>query len=561
MYILGISYGAHDPSAALLKDGRIVAAVEEERFTRMKHAYGQFPVSAIKFCLDFAGIALKDIDFVACPFEEQGQTWRKTIPYLIRHAYHYRKAVGEAFFYELYIFMTGKIRRDLQAKFKQNFQEFPKVRYIPHDVSHLASAYYASPFNSKDAMIMDIEGRAEIAATTFASADNGSFQKISQINVPDSLGHFYATFTEQLGFKAFSGEGKVMGLAPYGKPVHDLQDAIILTDLGYKYNTDYGVLKPGKKMLKRFGRPKMKDVPFNKEHENLAASVQKRLEEAAVHLLNKLAAKVDSRNFCIAGGVALNCKMNGVLWRTGIMKEMFVQPIAYDAGVAIGAAMEAYKQLGKKPNHVFEHIYFGPEYTNEQIKKILDECKLKYKYYDDIAGVAGELLAKNKLIGWFQGRMEMGARALGNRSILASPLKSEMKDIINKRVKHREPFRPFCPSMTFEAKEEYLDKPSNSPYMIMAYQIAEGKEKEIPAVVHVDGSIRPQTLKRSYNERFYKLISSFESETGVPVVLNTSFNVRGEPIVCTPYDALRCFYGTGLDYLALGNYLIKKEIS
>jgi len=559
MYILGVSFGAHDPSACLLKDGKIIAAAEEERFTRSKHAYGQFPANAIKFCLDFEKIGVKDVDYVAFPFEDQSQTWKKTIPYLLKHFYHYKKAVGEAFFYELYVFLTSKVRRNFKDKFKQNFFQMPEIKYVPHDISHMASAYYVSPFKDKDAMILDIEGRAEIATTSFAEGKNGDMRKLFEIDVPDSLGHYYAAFTEFLGFKSFSGEGKVMGLAPYGKPVYDLKDAIQLTDKGFKYNAEYGIIHPGPKMLQRFGKPKQKDAAFNNFHQNIAASVQKRLEEVGLHLLSKLASEVNSKNLCLSGGVALNCKMNGVLWRTEYVKDIFVQPVSYDGGISIGAAFDVYKKLGKKSKHVFENVYFGPEYSNEQIKKILDECKIKYKYYDDISGIAGDLVAKDKLIGWFQGRMEMGARSLGNRSILANPLKAEMKDIINKRVKHREPFRPFCPSMIYEVKEEYLEKPTNSPFMILAFQVREKKEKEIPAVVHVDGSVRPQTLKREENERFYKLIKAFEDKTGVPVVLNTSFNIRGEPIVCTPYDAIRCFYGTGLDYLAIGNYLIKKE--
>lgn len=564
MYVLGIKYGGHDAAAALVKDGEIIAACEEERFVRIKHAPGLFPIHAIKFCLQRAGISISDVDYMAYPWHGR-KKWLREVG--IRSLAAFRA--------NLYNFGTmralvrvgkglvGGIENEERLKYALGVyfgSNLPKIVYISHHLAHAASAYYVSPF--RHAKILTLDGLGDVASTFFAHGVDKSIKVLKTINYPHSLGYFYGQFTELLGFRQLNGEGKTMGLAPYGKPKFTqlMNEVIREIPSGFTYDYRYGVqyTPPTRTMIEKFG-PKNTGSNFTEHHMDLAASVQKKLEETALHLLEILSNQCDERALCLAGGVALNCKMNGRLLRSDYVDDIFVQPAANDAGCALGAALELSERLGRSCRTSLNHVYLGPEYPNEKIEEDLRACKVPYSESGDIAGEAAELVARGKIVGWFQGRLEFGPRALGNRSILADPTNPKMKDIINHQVKHREPFRPYCPSILDRAAEEYFINPYPSPFMILTFQVKEEKWKEIPAVVHVDGSTRPQTLDKETNPLYYKMISEFESEKGVPVVLNTSFNVRGEPIVCSPLDALRCFYSTGMDALAIGNFLIQKS--
>lgn len=375
----------------------------------------------------------------------------------------------------------------------------------------------------------------------------------------------YNAITEFLGFERNEGEGKVMGLAPYGDTYYQIFDKFIrLTENGFVidpkiitaenpiqpvYFTDY--------VVKKLGEPRLSSEKIEKRHQDIAYSLQERLEQTALHLVEKFNEITGNKNFCLAGGVALNCKMNGRILNSGLVNDIFIQPAAGDAGCALGVAIWLAHEEGYKFNKM-EHVYYGPEYSDEEVEKTLKTANLKYDELSDPSGTAAELLAQGKIVGWFQGRMEAGPRALGNRSILADPRDAEIKDKLNYLVKHREPFRPFCPSMLDKAKKEYFENPYESPFMILSFRVPEEKRKEIPGVVHVDGTIRPQTVTKEVNPKYYKLISEFEKLTGVPVVLNTSMNIKGEPMVCKPEQAIADFFSTGMDYMIINKFLLKK---
>jgi len=365
-----------------------------------------------------------------------------------------------------------------------------------------------------------------------------------------------------------------MGLAPYGSPSYDLSDIIDYSS-NLWLNNDYfgGIAIEVEKMAfhlktscheeklftKRFGKPRKKDGRFNKRYEDIAASVQAKTEEITLKMLSDLSSQYNSRTLLVSGGVGLNCVMNGKLLQSDYIDDIYIQPAASDAGVSIGAAFYLYHKLGYKSDFVMDHAYWGPSYSNEYIKEYLDAHGIHYEEHDDIAGVSAELIAKGKVLAWFQGRMEMGPRALGNRSILADPRKAEMKDILNFYVKHREPYRPFCPSLLEEAADEYLEDAYPSPFMILTFMVREKKQKEVPAITHVDGTARPQTVSKKINPLYWRLIKSFEEETSVPVIINTSFNIKGQPIVRTPRDAVKTFFNTGIEYLSIGNFLLDKS--
>ncbi len=569
LYILGISGQGpaafdlsgvgHDPAAALIKDGRLIAAAEEERFIRLKHARGQFPYNAIKFCLNYAGIGIEDISYIVGNFK----------PELISKFYVRNKifksplkaaqiTIGSKVIKKKYIDCVKKIPYFLRKDKKFANDILKKFNIVEHHLAHASSAYHLSGFDRS--IIMSIDACGEAATTLIAEGFKTTIRKLRESFIPHSVGGFYSLFTEYLGFEPNNGEYKVMGLAPYGKNVIDVSDLIRIKDGYVKVNqkirgtyyrySDY--------IIRRFGSPRKKREPVEQRHANIAYAIQERLEEVCLDLLKFSLEKINSKNLCLAGGVALNTKMNGKLLASGLIKNIFVQPAAGDAGTAIGSAFYKYAELGYAPKDKMEHVYYGPEYTNEDILNVIKTSKIGYEYYDDISGICAELISKGKIVGWFQGRMEWGPRALGNRSILADPRNPKMKDLINQYVKFREEFRPFCPSMLAEVASEYLEGAYPSPFMILTFKVPKEKRKEIPAVVHVDGTVRPQTVEKQINPKFYRLIKSFEDITSVPVILNTSFNVAGEPIVCRPEEAIRTFYSCGMDYLAIGNYLLKK---
>ena len=559
MNVLGITGPiSWNNAAALIKDGKLVAAVEEERFTRHKFAPRVLPKNAIKYCLKAGNITLNDVDKIAVGFDTPEAFMRKGYGIYLKHLRFYpfikkNNYVGDPL-EGVDAYFTYK--REMM-KLKDLFNDkdiFKKVVYIPHHTAHAASTYFASGFQKSN--IISLDGRGEDSSTLLAIGNNGKIDDFKEFSVHNSLGNLYSTFTKCLGFNPHSDEGKVMGLACYGKPTYDLKNIVKLTEEGYEFsrNWHYEVTKLFGSNLRRKGDP------LTKEHENLAASLQHTLEKAAVHLATVMHEKTGYKSFCLAGGVSLNCDMNSKILFKDFADDIFIQPAAHDAGSALGAAMYVSSKLGDKPYFKMEHAYLGPEYTNDDIKEALNECKLKADFYKDIEGITAEKLAKGYIVGWHQGRIEFGPRALGARSILGHPGKRGMKEKINKEVKHRERWRPFAPSMLAESMPEYVEDPYDSPFMILTFNVKEEKRKEILEATHVDNTVRVQTVKKEINPRYYKLIKEFEKQTSTPVLLNTSFNDNNEPIVLTPRDAIRTFMVSGMDYLAIGNYLLKKSL-
>ena len=437
-----------------------------------------------------------------------------------------------------------------------------------HHMSHCASAYLLSGFKSASIISADAVGDHQ-QTTLLAEGENNSINLLNDYTMPHSLGYFYGLLTEYLGFRFANGEGKVMGLAPYGQPKYDFSEIIRCGNIIHEnappqlwLNKEiYGWAGDQPKLESILGPARKRGEPITQRYMDIAATVQKKTEEAMYKLTEYLVERTNKPKLAIAGGVALNCCVNGVLLRSGLISEIFVQPSANDAGVALGSALLCALHYGDKIDWKMEHTYYGPEFSNNEIEAELKKHKLSYEQHDDIASIAGDLVSLGYIVSWFQGRMEVGPRALGNRSILADPRDPKMKDRLNHRVKHREPFRPFAPSMLAERASEYLIDAHPSPFMILAFKVKKEKREEIPAVVHVDGTTRPHTVERSVNEKYWSLIKAFEEKTEVPVVLNTSFNIRGEPIVCTPKDAIDTFLKTGIDYLAIGDFLIGKTPS
>ena len=570
MNILGILPFGYDPSACLIKDKKIIAMAEEERFIRIKHARNHFPINAIKFCLDYGKISFDDIDFISIGWDANKYP-KDMLRFYFNKWLRFKNIGVGVLLWELkslvYHSSNSHIARAMSGfthgGYINNGQE---IRFIPHHLSHALSTYCCSGF--KKASILTMDGHGEENCTVAWKACDNDIKQLYEFNLPNSLGWYYGAFTEFLGFRIHNGEGKVMGLAPYGgydKSVFNKIENVINfgTDGNYFINPDYTVhgthfhnKRYTDKLLRLFGKPRKRDTDINSNYQNIAYAAQTKLEEAATDLVQKLIDETSIHNLCIAGGTGLNCKMNGKILKLDCVDDIFIQPASGDSGTSLGSAIALSNQLGYEINIKLEDIYLGPEFSNDEIKRILKLNNLKFDYYDDISGICAELLSKGNVIGWFQGRMEVGPRALGNRSILADPRNAKMKDVVNK-FKRREPWRPFAPSLIAEAAKEYLIDPYPSPFMILTFEVKPEKIKEIPAVVHIDGTTRPHTVKKHINPIYWKLIKNFEEETSIPVILNTSFNVRGEPIVCSPQDAIDNFINTSLDYLILGNYLIK----
>jgi len=533
----------HDSSACLTKDGKLIAFAQQERFDRIKHSH-LFPQDAINFCLKYAHIENADIDYIAiqsAPKQFISSAFSSINLGMFNMDNLYGRALNFSIFYA-----HSKVIRSLKKMFPGK-----KVFEIPHHLSHAASTFYVSGFNKSN--ILTIDGRGEREATAFFTGNGREIEKVWDRSFFDnhSFGICYRILTDILNLGAY-GEGKTMGLAPYGKPVIDFSDIINYNGSSKKCLANFS------KIRSRFSRFRRKNGDeLNDVHKNLAASLQKSLEETLSKIVEEITSTTNCRTLCLAGGVALNCKTNGLLIENNLVDNIFIQPDAGDSGTALGAALQAYAQLGYKPETKMEHAYWGPEFSDDDIEKALKQAGLKYEYFDDIAGVTGELISKGKIIGWFQGRMEIGPRALGNRSILADPKIPENFGKVN-RVKGREMWRPLAPSMLEDAMHEYFENPYPSPFMILSFTVKDEKIKEIPAVVHVDKTTRPQTVSKKTNPLYYKLIKSFEDISSVPVVMNTSFNDKSEPIVCSPHDAINTFNRTSLDCLAIGNFLVKK---
>ena len=570
MYILGISCFYHDSSAVLLKDGEIVVAAQEERFTRKKHDIS-FPKNAIKYCMESQNITIKDIDYIA--FYEK--PFLKFERLLSQHLEMFPKSYKN-FISHLPNWFNEKLR--IIKILKKELRYKKDVLFIEHHMAHAAS-FLISPF--KEAAIVTIDGVGEWTTTAYGKGEDNEIVLLKEIKFPHSLGLLYSTLTAYLGFSVNNSEYKVMGLSAYGNmdkktnPYYEkLKNVIdIKNDGSYRLNMDYFVYHykdkmPSKKLCELLGGPiRKKESEIKNRHKDIAAALQLVFEEVITKILNHIYEVTKSENLVISGGVALNSVYNGKILKNTKFKRIWAQPDPGDGGTSVGAACFAYNTiLGNKRNYVLENPYLGPSYKTNKIKFFLDENNIKYysfKNTKEMTKKTAELIYKNNVVGWFQKGMEWGPRALGARSILSNPCNPKMQEILNLKVKHREKFRPFAPVVCEDDASKYFecDKPIPEPtdFMLMVYPIKKQWHKKIPAVTHVDGSGRLQTIKRFKNPEYYDVIKEFGKKSGIPILINTSFNIRGEPIVCSPYDAYKCMMGTGIDYLVMDKFLIKRE--
>lgn len=568
MYILGLSAYMHDTSACLLQDGRIVAAVEEERFTRQRHAWRQMPHHASRYCLDVAGIELDEVDYVVTAWNAQtGEDHVQALPNreaLLRQA------------------------RELHRLFPSNIfpcKAFPALARVNHHLAHAASAFRCSGMD--EATILVIDGRGEQVATSIFLGKDNHIRLIREFDITDSLGFFYLAVTRFIGFGGW-GEGKTMGYAPYGAPRYDFEYIQPTAD-GYRIDWDRALPHLDQessrgdctleimaawmsRLEQQFGEPNlnraMLDLNTARLHEpfqeaqiyrDIAASAQKKLEEIVLHLAQRAIAETGCRNLVLAGGVALNCVTNGRLITSNTVDQIFIQPAAQDAGTSMGAALELYAQLGYTSHQSMQHASFGPAYTNQVVRETLEHVGLPYSDCSDPASTAAKLLAENKVVGWFQGALEWGPRALGNRSILANPAPEGMRDYLNSQVKHREPFRPYALALPLETADTLFERWYPSPFMLLNFEVKAEHQAKVKEGIHRDGTTRPQTVERQQNPLYWSMLSQFTQLTGIPGVINTSLNDHGAPLVCTPYDALRTFYSTALENLIIGNFLLQKD--
>ena len=600
MRVLGLSAFYHDSAAALVDDGRIVAAAQEERFTRRKHDAG-YPANAIASCLQAAGAALDGVDHVAfydkpfLKFERLLETYVALAP---RGFASFRVAVPV--WIKEKLFQKDVLRRQLGQR-APDVDWDAKLLFAEHHQSHAASAFYPSPFS--EAVVLTMDGVGEWTTTSVALGKGNDLEVIREIHFPHSLGLLYSAFTYYAGFKVNSGEYKLMGLAPYGEAHYaqrildhliDLKaDGSFRLDLAY-FDYCTGLTMTNRRFDELFGGPPRRaEEPLQQRHMDLAASIQAVVEQAVLRMTSSLRQETGIANLCLAGGVALNCVANGKVLRQGLFDDLWIQPAAGDAGGALGAALLASHRLLGAPRRAggsartdrcadaMRGALLGPEFSAEEIATVLDEVGARYERLggEELLETAATALAEGKALGWFQGRMEFGPRALGNRSILADPRSPDMQKTLNLKVKFRESFRPFAPSVLRERVSDWFELDGDSPYMLLVADVKAKRRRclgeaeralsglarldvprsDIPAATHVDGSARVQTVHRDTNPRFHALLAAFEARTGCPVLVNTSFNVRGEPIVCTPADAFRCFMGTHLDCLAIGNCFLRKE--
>ena len=591
--ILGISAFYHDSAAALIKDGEIIAAAQEERFSRKKHD-PRYPFNSVKYILEENNLKLSEIDHIVF-FEKPFLKFERLLETYLAFA----PKGFKSFSLSMPIWLREKLfqKKFLFDQLKQhdeNFNDIGKIKFSEHHYSHAASAFFPSPF--KEAIILTLDGVGEWATTTVAVGKGSSLKMLKEIHFPHSLGLLYSAFTYYTGFKVNSGEYKVMGLAPYGKPKY--KDLIIkkLMDLkedgSFRLNMQYfnyatGLTMTNKKFSDLFGHPvrnPKKDL-LTDFHMDIASSIQAVTEEIILRIAKNLADEYKLKNLCLAGGVALNCVANGKILKEKIFENIWIQPAAGDAGGSLGAALAYWYSELDKPRKEFKDqmrgSYLGPSFNKSVIEKELNKLKAVFQKKDpkDIINVTAKELSKNKIIGWFQGRMEFGPRALGGRSILADPRSEKMQKELNLKIKFRESFRPFAPSVLREDVSEWFDIDCDSPYMLLVSSINKDKKikmktndqnlfgidklnikrSSIPAITHVDYSARIQTVHKETNPRYHDLLVEFKKETNCPVLVNTSFNVRGEPIVCTVEDAFNCFMGTNLDILVIEDFILHKK--
>jgi len=565
-YILGISCFYHDSSACLLQDGKLLSAAQEERFTRIKHDEN-FPKNAIKFCLEDANINIDDIEYIVfyekpiLKFDRLINTYIKNWPRGLRFFLR-----SMPIWLNKKIWISSIIKKELQKLSSTSANHETKILFVPHHISHAASSYFLSDF--KEATVVTIDGVGEKSTTSIGIGKENNLELKKEIHFPHSLGLFYSAFTYFLGFKVNSAEYKVMGLAPYGKAKYKdkirklikiYQDGSFKLDMKY-FSYEYDLKMTGKKFEKHFAKKRRKeDEKLEQFHKDIAASLQEVLEEIVLKILDFAHKKYPSENLCLSGGVALNCVANGKIIKKSKFKNLFIFPAAGDAGGSVGAALFAHHCIFKNQKRSpLKDVFLGPKFKNQEIKEFLDKYSIRYEEKD--REVLHKKIAKkineNKVIGLFQGRMEFGPRALGHRSIIADPRQKENWQRVNLKIKFRESFRPFAPAVLEEKITDTFDLDRNSPYMLL---VAPVKSKEIPATTHVDNSARIQSVSKEQNPFFYQVIKEFFNLTNCPVVINTSFNIRGEPIVCDYQDAFKCFLRTDMDTLVLENFLIDKD--
>ena len=561
MNILGISAFYHDSAACLLSDGVVVAAASEERFTRKKHD-ASFPKNAARFVLEQGGVSLKDVDHVGfydkpfLKFERILTTYVATFPHSL-----------PSFMKAMPVWLREKLW--VPQEIQEELGWDGPIHFAEHHQSHAASAFLVSPF--REAAILTVDGVGEWATSTLGIGRDRNIEMLQEIRFPHSLGLLYSAFTYFLGFKVNSAEYKVMGLAPYGEPkfVDLILDNIVEVrdDGSFKMNMDYfaydhGLTMTNGRFSELFGIPvRQGESSLDQVHMDIAASVQKVLERVVLNMTNYLHEVTGLDKLCMAGGVALNCVANGRIQRETAFKEIFIQPAAGDAGGAIGVATFLYHSvLGNDRKWQWKDAFLGPEFSTEEIREYLDSMGVSYQELErePLLQRTAQLIEEQNVVGWFQGRMEFGPRALGARSILADARNPENRDTVNLKIKFRESFRPFAPSVLADRTSEYFEMDCMSPYMLHVAQVRPDK-RVIPSVTHVDGSARIQTVSQEDNALYYDLIAEFDRRTGVPVIINTSFNVRGEPIVCTPQDAYRCFMRTHMDYLVIDRFVLDKK--
>jgi carbamoyltransferase len=573
MYTLGINAVFHDSAASLIKDGQLIAAAEEERFTHFKHGKRPVPFStwelpfhAIDYCLKLADIHINDVDHIAYSFD----------PYLlIGKQYRNKPTIAIPFENDwagidndwlnvwdpLFLSSIVNARAQLNDGYPHHLQKRfiganiqpEQWHYVEHHMAHAASAFNCSPFN--EAAVMTVDGRGEVATTTYNIGNGQKLTRIGQVNMPHSLGLLYEQVTTHLGFLHSSDEYKVMALASYGNTdfVKDFREMIQLGANGQYTITNQN-------FPERFGPQRLRHQEFNAHHFNIAHSLQTALEETLLELTAWLQKETSSANLCMAGGVALNCVANARIRDAKAFKNIWVQPASGDDGTALGAALwiDAHQRNSQQREFTMNHAYWGPEYSDADIEKFMQWCKIPYRQMDNVAEETAEMLAQDKIIGWYQGRMEFGPRALGSRSILASPINPEMQARLNE-VKDREDFRPVAPVILEEEAGNWFEGAEHSPFMLFVYDVKADKADRIPAVRHTDGTARIQTVNEQQNKKYYDLLKAFHRKTGVPVLINTSFNTLGKPIVCTPRDAIECFWSSPFDALIIGSFIIEKN--
>ncbi|HEY6163129.1 MAG TPA: carbamoyltransferase C-terminal domain-containing protein [Bacteroidia bacterium] len=575
MNILGFNCYGHDSAATLLVDDKIAFAVEEERLNRKKH-YGGIPIESIKAALQFSKLKMSDIDHVAF-FWKPSISYSKVPIFLLKYWYHVPSLLREQRNFSVeenlgmlnYLKDMKKLPHTLQQLFPGEKLKF-KFHLLEHHLCHAASAFYPTPFD--DAAILTIDGAGEWTTSLLAHGKGNKIQKLGSVDTPYSLGAFYQAVSRHLGFKLIEGPGKLMGLASYGNAESEeykkMRKLFALTDAGgfkfdmsyfsYHYTRKTGV---SKKFTGLFGPSKNEGRDWTQKELDVAAAAQHIVEDVILHMTCHLKKVTRSENICIAGGVGLNSVTNGLIAKEGLFKNIFIQPAAGDSGTSMGAALYLdHAVLDRKRNFVMDTAFLGPGYADEEYEKAIKQFNLPYvKTQKRYAEFAAGKLAEGKILGWFQGRLEFGPRALGNRSIIANPLVAEMKNVLNARVKFREGFRPFAAIVLEEDCGKYFDSSFPNPYMLVVYNVREEYLGKIPAITHVDNSVRIQTVNKTENPQMRDLLEAFKKETGYSVLINTSFNIKGEPIVCTPYDAVHSFDRADMDYLIIGNYVVAKK--